>query len=145
LWVVQTAQAQQHSFRQYSVTEGLPVSRVTSLFQDTQGYMWIGTEGGLARYDGHEFEYFDPSNGFKGTVATAITETETGILFATDSGLIRYAYAGFNLIPYPKDGFNKVNAFIFGDKDELILATDKGIYRFDQGKFTKLISGTPVE
>lgn len=145
LWVVQTAQAQQYSFRQYSVTEGLPVSRVTSLFQDTQGYMWIGTEGGLARYDGHEFEYFDPSNGFKGTVVTAITETETGILFATDSGLIRYAYAGFNLIPYPKDGFNKVNAFIFGDKDELILATDKGIYRFDQGKFTKLISGTPVD
>lgn len=140
-----TAHAQQYHFRHYSVSEGLPVSRVTSLFQDSQGYMWIGTEGGLARYDGHEFEYYDPANGFRGTVVTAITETEQGILFATDSGLIRFAYAGFELIPYPAAGFTKVSAFIFGRKDELLLATDKGIYQFVEGRFTKLVSGTPVD
>ncbi|MCK6640554.1 MAG: PAS domain S-box protein [Bacteroidia bacterium] len=145
LLLVQSAQAQQYSFRQYSVTEGLPVSRVTSLFQDTQGYMWIGTEGGLARYDGHEFEYFDPSNGFRGTVVTAITETESGILFATDSGLIRYAYARFEVIPYPKGGFSKVSAFLFGEKDELILATDKGLYRFESNRFSRFVTGTPVD
>lgn len=140
-----TSYAQQYNFRQYSVTEGLPVSRVTSLFQDSQGFMWIGTEGGLARYDGREFEYYDPSNGFKGTVVTAITETEQGILFATDSGLIRFAYARFELIPFPAGSFTKVSAFIFGAKDEILLATDKGVYKYTGNRIDKLVSGTPAD
>jgi len=39
-------------FRTLSVNDGLPDRRVESIVQDAQGFIWIGTQGGLARYEG---------------------------------------------------------------------------------------------
>lgn len=50
---VQTAR-----FSNYSVDHGLSQSSVTALMQDQQGYLWIGTEDGLNRFDGYEFLRF---------------------------------------------------------------------------------------
>ncbi len=44
--------------RQFTVEDGLPSNSIFSLLQDTQGYLWIGTEDGLARFDGYEFKTF---------------------------------------------------------------------------------------
>ena len=41
---------------------GLPDSSVTSIAQTQDGYLWIGTADGLARFDGVRFETFDPIN-----------------------------------------------------------------------------------
>ena len=38
--------------------DGLSQSEVTCLLQDRQGFLWIGTRGGLNRYDGHTFRIF---------------------------------------------------------------------------------------
>lgn len=45
-------------FRHLTVEDGLPSGSVNCILQDRQGYIWIGTEGGLCRYDGVRFEYF---------------------------------------------------------------------------------------
>jgi len=42
-------------FNHLSVDQGLSHSSVLSLLQDTQGFMWIGTEDGLNKYDGYSF------------------------------------------------------------------------------------------
>ncbi len=42
--------------------DGLPHSSVTSLAQTPDGYLWIGTYNGLARFDGVRFTLFDPAN-----------------------------------------------------------------------------------
>ena len=39
--------------------EGLPLSSVTAVASDSDGFVWIGTQEGLARYDGVRFEVFD--------------------------------------------------------------------------------------
>lgn len=147
LWCVlaPALSAQQYNFRHYSVSSGLPVSRVNAVYQDLTGYMWIGTEVGLARYDGNEFETFDAASGFPGTVVYAITETLDGVLFASDSGLVIYAYAHFRVVPYPAQSFTRINSFVRGLNNELVLATDKGLYQLSNNKISRIVTGTPVD
>jgi signal transduction histidine kinase/ligand-binding sensor domain-containing protein len=48
--------------RTWGVEEGLPNNRVTSLTQTPDGYLWVGTLGGLARFDGVRFTTFHAEN-----------------------------------------------------------------------------------
>src|SRR4029079_13127617 len=45
-------------FRQFGVADGLPSSGTTALARDRDGYLWIGTKDGLARYDGVGFRIY---------------------------------------------------------------------------------------
>ena len=45
-------------FNLISRIDGLPNNSVSSIQQDKRGFMWIGTQGGLAKYDGKKFEYY---------------------------------------------------------------------------------------
>ncbi|MFP4430562.1 MAG: two-component regulator propeller domain-containing protein [Spirochaetaceae bacterium] len=45
-------------FNPISRAEGLPSNAVSSIQQDGRGFMWFGTQGGLAKYDGRKFEYY---------------------------------------------------------------------------------------
>jgi signal transduction histidine kinase/DNA-binding response OmpR family regulator/ligand-binding sensor domain-containing protein len=47
-----------YSFEQLYVLHGLPHSNVRSIYQDSKGFIWIGTGNGLARYNGHDFQVF---------------------------------------------------------------------------------------
>lgn len=47
-----------HDVRTYGAEEELPQTTVTSLAQTPDGYLWVGTEGGLARFDGRRFRVF---------------------------------------------------------------------------------------
>lgn len=44
---------------QWTTRDGLPQNSVTDILQDREGYLWITTFGGLARYDGRTFRIFD--------------------------------------------------------------------------------------
>ncbi len=46
----------------YTLLKGLPVKMATSIFKDSKGFMWLGTENGLYRYDGNDFLefHYDP-------------------------------------------------------------------------------------
>ena len=44
--------------RRYDSDQGLPQNSVTALLKDRAGYLWIGTYGGLVRYDGHDFRSY---------------------------------------------------------------------------------------
>ena len=82
-------------FRHISTNLGLSQKTVQSIFQDQQGFMWIGTQEGLNRYDGREIRIFtnmpDAPSSLSNNVIRAITEDNNGNLWiATSNGLNRY-------------------------------------------------------
>lgn len=78
-----------------SVNEGLSQSFVNCIFQDSRGYLWIGTFDGLNRYDGRHFEIFrssaDDSRSLSDSYITSVTEDYEGnIWVGTRNGLNRF-------------------------------------------------------
>ena len=62
-------------FRRYSTADGLPSTNVYAVVQDRDGAIWFGTKGGLARFDGVDFEVFrhvenDPGSLYNNGIAT---------------------------------------------------------------------------
>lgn len=60
-------QAKQYAFRHFTTLNGLASNGTGSVLQDKEGYIWIGTQNGLQRYDGNNFITFrhrssDPSS-----------------------------------------------------------------------------------
>ncbi len=54
---------QQYSFIQYSIEEGLPQTQINAIDQDSKGFLWIGSFGGVSKFDGIEFENFSKADG----------------------------------------------------------------------------------
>ncbi|KAA3622828.1 MAG: hypothetical protein DWQ02_25505, partial [Bacteroidetes bacterium] len=74
-------------FDQLTINEGLSHNTVFCLLQDRHGYIWMGTQNGLNKYDGYDFKVFRSDNtrsndhGFEGKVITALFEDSHGNLW----------------------------------------------------------------
>ena len=76
----------------WGTEQGLPQNSVNAMLQDHEGYLWLGTFGGLARFDGERFTIFDAANtpGFGGARILGLFESRTAVLWiAATEGLIR--------------------------------------------------------
>jgi ligand-binding sensor domain-containing protein/serine phosphatase RsbU (regulator of sigma subunit) len=65
-------------FKNYTIKEGLPQNTVLSVYQDNKGFIWIGTQGGVSRFDGKNFENFSVNEGLANNYITHITEDRKG-------------------------------------------------------------------
>ena len=81
LFYVPCSGAQRYTFRTY--VEGLGNLNVLSLYQDPQGFLWIGTQGGLFRYDGYRFEEFGSKEGLTAPIVQDIYEDSAGRLWVS--------------------------------------------------------------
>lgn len=85
-------------FERLTVQNGLSHNKVNCILQDKRGFMWLGTDDGLNRYDGKAFLHFRSRPGdsttISGNIITAILEDENGCLWiaTADGGLSRYDY-----------------------------------------------------
>ncbi len=88
-----------YPIKSWGAAEGLPQVSVTVLLQTEDGYLWLGTEEGLVRFDGVRFEVFDSRNteAFTENYVTDIARTpDGGLLIATfGSGMLRYGDGEF--------------------------------------------------
>lgn len=93
---VPASQTPQTADQQFLVTrwtseEGLPQNSVMALVQTRDGYLWIGTFGGLARFDGIKFTIFNSANtpALTSNRILALYEDNTGVLWiGTEAGEI---------------------------------------------------------
>jgi ligand-binding sensor domain-containing protein len=84
--------AREFTQRSWQKKDGLPDNEVQALLQTRDGYLWIGTRRGLARFDGLRFVVFDHLNTpeMPDDNCKSLTEdTEGNLWIATDDGLLR--------------------------------------------------------
>ena len=84
-----------HSLHQLSVEDGLSDNMIKSLYSDSFGFLWVGTESGLKKYDGVNFESFEHIEGDSLSLTdnriNAVLEYKQGMyLFGSSYGLNHY-------------------------------------------------------
>lgn len=88
----------QYRFDRWTAEQGLPMNRVQTLLQTSDGYVWAGTQEGLVRFDGFDFHIFDSKNSpLQSNDVGALAEDEEGNLWIATSydGLARYRHGRF--------------------------------------------------
>ncbi|MGH9401316.1 MAG: sensor histidine kinase [Terriglobia bacterium] len=129
--------------RIWQTQDGLPEDTIQAIAQTQDGYLWIGTREGLARFDGFRFVIFDRSNtpAFGDDSVLALCETKNGVLWigTEGGGLVRYEHGSF--ISYNSkqgltDGFVRA---IYEDRlGDLLVGTDHGLFRLRGGRFIRV-------
>src|SRR5438270_896157 len=84
----------QYTARNWQTDDGLPHNTVSTVVQTHDGYLWVGTPQGLARFDGTQFNIFHPRNTpeLEGQTIRYLYQTRDGRLWmATErNGLTSY-------------------------------------------------------
>lgn len=86
------------STRVWQVKDGLPQNQVRAIVQSRDGYIWVATNDGLARFDGTRFVIFNRDNtaALRSNIFTGFHEDRTGTLWiSSDGGLIGYREGRF--------------------------------------------------
>lgn len=104
-WFAQAAagEAAGHApYRSYGPADGLPSVYIQALLQDRQGFVWVGTDNGLYRYDGQRFQAFGLRDGLRSALITHLLEGRDGTLWVgTRGGLHRWNGASFASVDAP--------------------------------------------
>lgn len=110
--VVSHAQLTIPPYKIYTLRDGLPQMQIWSMFQDSRGYLWIGTKGGISRYDGEKFTNYSQVDGLADNRVDRIYEDFSGnIWIVTRFGIsvfdgqkfstFRFPHAALSLAPAP--------------------------------------------
>jgi ligand-binding sensor domain-containing protein/signal transduction histidine kinase len=97
--------AQEYNVRNWHMEEGLPDGEITAIAQTPEGYLWIGTPKGLARFDGTRFRVYQPKNTpeFKDvSIANLLTDHAGRLWIGTaDGAMLRWSAGQFEYLSNP--------------------------------------------
>lgn len=88
--------AQQHVLTTYSLEQGIPQSSIIALYQDYNGNMWLGSQGGITRYNGQKFESFDSRHGLAGNHVSTFMQDRSGRYW------MGHRYKGITMLQHKK-------------------------------------------
>ena len=134
------------TFRNYSSSTGLSQSEVECVYQDREGFLWIGTRYGLTRYDGKEFKtyyhHIDDPNSIGENQLIDISQDKKGFLwFAVfNSGISRLNPLNKKFENFrPQHGKNsiisgKMTSMLIDGEDRVWAGTSEGLSVYDPSK-----------
>jgi ligand-binding sensor domain-containing protein len=133
--------AQSLPFINYTIENGLPQSTVFTTYQDQQGYLWIGTQGGATRFDGTTFQTWDSQVGLIDNHVTAIAQGSDGTIwlghrtgaltYLREDRLYEFSHAVFDNTYY-------INQLLWNGEALYVATEGNGLFilSFDKGDTT---------
>ncbi len=130
-----------YDIRVWQTDEGLPQNSVTAIAQTPDGFLWVGTRGGLARFDGLRFTVVENEAlaHLRDTPINALCVTRDGSLWVgSEGGGLTRLHAG-RVQRYRKaEGLadNQVQCLLEARDGSLWVGGERGLTRFRAGRFT---------
>lgn len=117
--------AQTPSYTQYESNNGLPSNEVYNLLQDANGFLWLGTDAGLVKYDGTRFSIYNNEKS-KGNAVSYLRLDNNGSVWCVNfSGQIFYVVNDKLELFEPFEKEKKIDYAKIGfDKDGNLIITD---------------------
>jgi ligand-binding sensor domain-containing protein/two-component sensor histidine kinase len=127
--------AQRYSFVEYSTSKGLPQSQVTSIAQDENGYLWAGTLGGLAKFNGKKFTSYTRDNGLAYNKITFLKNFADELWVGHEGGVSVRKNGKFSRWYLPKGSKNiRVMGFTRYKNNMIIATNGDGLYKQIENK-----------
>ncbi len=126
LLLVGAMPGQRYSFKEYGQDAGLTNLDVYCLMQDSTGFLWVGTDNGLFRYDGRQFRAYTKVQGLPSVQIEALHQTADGeIWVGTSQGLARLKGDTFETVRSgPGSGAHAITSDARGN---LYVGTNRGL------------------
>ena len=162
-FVVLNAKQSTLRFEHISIDQGLPFSNVKQIHQDSQGFLWFATDGGLIKYDGNKFEIYkhnpdDPyslaSNNISRIIESNYGDRDVLWIGLRSGGVCKFdvdteRFTWYSLDPYDPNSLKNgvVWSLCESHSDALWIGTFLGIDKLDYktGQFTHLLGDTCVK
>ncbi|QPH40462.1 ligand-binding sensor domain-containing protein [Pedobacter endophyticus] len=143
VFAVFTCKGQSHYFKQYQADDGLAHNSVNAIVQDRKGLIWIGTRGGLNRFDGYTFKTFKNEKSKFGNIGNNIiiclAEDKKGMLWVgTGRGIIKYDPYKEVFTPLQTAPQSYINAILIDRHNNLFFLANRALYKYVQ-KENKII------
>src|SRR5690349_2706993 len=121
--------------------EGLSTKTVTALLQDSQGFLWIGTQSGLLRFDGTDVVTFTRDEGLPAGIINQLLLAPNGTVWvATASGVAHFDGKRFVALklPSPTMSIQPIHQiFAIDRRGSLYIATSDGLLWVDGSDFNR--------
>ncbi len=133
--------AQQLAFKTYTRGTGLASDYILSLYQDKRGFLWIGTDRGVSRYDGMNFRNFTTEDGLSSNMIYCIFQSSDGAMWygTYEGGACRFDGKKFQTFT-TKEGLpsNSINAITEDRFGRMYFETSRGTVMKRGDKFIKV-------
>lgn len=113
----------------------LSSNEIFDIYQDKEGYLWIGTTNGLARYDGYSLQPFRSDyknlNLLTSNTISIITDNEWYVWIGTRKGLNLYDKQTCRILPFPDAAFRdkNINYMATGKEGTVWIGTEDKVYK----------------
>ena len=131
--------ANKYDFKNYTVVDGLSESTINVIFEDSKGFIYIGTENGLGLFDGltffnYKMNVFNESTIFGNNIKSICQDDNGDVWVGTELGLSKLdtRTRQFERISSAKYNLKNIEK-IFNDKNRNIwFKNSDGIYKYNQ-------------
>ncbi|MEY4520871.1 MAG: hypothetical protein RIT10_56 [Bacteroidota bacterium] len=124
---------QYYSFLNFSTAQGLPQSQVTAIDQDVNGYLWVGTLGGVTRFNGKEFVTYTSQNGLLNNRINCLKFMDQQLWIGHEGGISIIEKNNIKTIKFTKPYNNAVVVKIIKFKQHYLVATNNnGLFEIKQ-------------
>lgn len=129
----------QYMMKFWDKKDGLPQNSANVVLQTRDGYLWIGTQEGLVRFDGVQFTLYDKKNteAIRNNFISALAEDSAGVLWiGTWGGLTKFENGTFTFFGESQGLTNEPVRAILPEGSSLWIGTDgSGLFHFENGAF----------